>query len=81
MAGKVKSNILLNRRSLCCATAMLFNTVAMSNDGKGAPLAAKASIPVNHYQWIMIGIAIVYAVYLLIRWRKKTGKNHNDIKS
>jgi hypothetical protein len=81
MTGKIKSNQLLKRRSLCCGTAMLLNTVAMSNDGKGAPLAAKASIPVNYYQWVMIGIASLYAVYLLIRWKKKSGKNQNDIKS
>jgi hypothetical protein len=81
MPGKLKLNLLLNRAGLCCGTAMLFNTVAMSHDGKGTPLAAKASIPVNYHQWVMVGIAVSYAVYLIIRWKKKAGKKQDDIKN
>jgi hypothetical protein len=51
---------------------------ASANDGTDLRVNAKSSVPINYYEWIMVGIAFSYSLYLIIR-AKRRNKNKGEV--
>ena len=47
-----------------------------ANNVNGSSVPMRGSVPINYYQMFMIGVALIYGIYLLIRARrrKRNGK-------
>jgi hypothetical protein len=62
--------------SLGIGISILFN--ASANDGKQLS-TPRPLVPVNNYQWFMIGVATTYTMCLIVRARRRrTRRKAND---
>lgn len=62
-------------KSFSCLTGLILFASATANDGKPSSVAVKGSVPLNYYQAFMVGIAVIYGVYLIVRAKRRNRKN------
>jgi hypothetical protein len=59
-------------RTALCLSGLMMYMATIANDGKQPSSAAvKGSVPVDYYQAFMLGLAVSYSIYLVVRAKRR----------